>query len=302
MPCFRPMTAYPAAPDAANKAFVFSPQKSYAGAKAIYFPCGKCDGCLKVKADAWGVRAVHELQMHQGIGCFLTLTYDEDHLPRDGALEPEELKLFLLRVTRHTGKRAVYICCGEYGDAGKRPHYHAILFGVDFSADRYLWQRTDSGSLIYRSPTLERLWPYGFSSIGEANAASAAYLARYTMKSAAAKEAAKFDRKTGEVRLVPQFFRVSNGIGRRWFDKFSSDVFPCDFVVLDGRKVAVPPYYKVLLRARDQKANLRIDAKRKAAARLHAADKTDSRLAEREEVARLRSKRLVRSVDGGDIS
>lgn len=297
------MTAYPAAPGAQNRSFVFSPTKSYHGAKPVQFPCGKCDGCLHSRANEWGVRVAHELQMHDGVGSFLLLTYSEENLPVDRALDPVAMRSFIRRVRRHFRRRVVYLLCGEYGDEGKRPHYHVILFGVDFREDRVPWKRLDSGSMLYRSATLEQLWPFGFAHIGEVTPASASYLARYTMKGAAKKEAAatKFDPETGEVRRVPQFFRASNGIGRRWFERFGGDAFPSDFVIIEGRKCAVPRYYKTKLRAADGMAALRVDVKRKAGARRGAADKTDARLAVREEVAALRMKRLARSVDDGEV-
>lgn len=304
MVCFRPMTAWPAAPGgAAGRSFVFSPHKSYEGAKAIQFPCGKCDGCFKTRADEWGVRVMHELQMHGGVGCFVTLTYSDEWLPKDRALDPAAARSFVRRVRRFfKGRHVLYILCGEYGDEGKRPHFHAILFGVDFVEDRYPWKRSGSGAVIYRSPRLEQLWPFGFAHIGEVTPKSAAYLARYTMKGAAKKvaEARKFDAETGEVRDVPQFLRVSQGIGLAWFEAFASDAFPSDFVVIEGEKRPVPRYYKAKLRERDGKTALRVQAQRKAAARAGAADQTDARLAVREELARLRQQQLRRSLDEGE--
>lgn len=304
MVCFRPMTAWPAAPGgAAGRSFVFSPHKSYEGAKSIQFPCGKCDGCFKTRADEWGVRVVHELQMHGGVGCFLTLTYSDEWLPKDRALDPKAARSFIRRVRRFfKGRRVLYILCGEYGDEGKRPHFHVILFGVDFAEDRFPWKRTGSGAMVYRSPRLEQLWPFGFAHIGEVNAASAAYLARYTMKAAARKvmEGRKFDDATGEITEAPQFLRVSQGIGLSWFNEFSADAFPSDFVIVDGEKRPVPRYYKVKLREQDARTALAVQAQRKAAAREAAPDNTDARLATREEVARLRRQQLRRSLDDGE--
>ena len=70
--------------------------------------------------------------------------------------------------------------CGEYGDKLGRPHYHAIIFGVTF-VDKKLWS-IRRGNNLYRSATLEKLWPYGFSSIGTVNFETAAYVARYVTK------------------------------------------------------------------------------------------------------------------------
>ena len=70
--------------------------------------------------------------------------------------------------------------CGEYGELLYRPHYHACLFGFDFS-DKVLWS-TRGGVRLYRSKILEKLWTFGFSTIGDVTFESAAYVARYCTK------------------------------------------------------------------------------------------------------------------------
>jgi hypothetical protein len=85
------------------------------------------------------------------------------------------------RLRKEYGEGIKFYMCGEYGPKLGRPHFHALLFGHDFS-DRKLWSTTPAGSKLYRSAELEKLWDKGFSSVGDANFESAAYVARYIMK------------------------------------------------------------------------------------------------------------------------
>lgn len=55
-----------------------------------------------------------------------------------------------------------------------------------------------------------------------------------------------FDPLTGEIfERRPEFTKMSlkPGISNHWFQKFSTDVFPNDYVVVRGRKCRPPRYY-----------------------------------------------------------
>ena len=47
--------------------------------------CGQCIGCRIARSRDWAHRCMHELQSHDQ-ACFVTLTYDDDYLPRDASL------------------------------------------------------------------------------------------------------------------------------------------------------------------------------------------------------------------------
>lgn len=222
--------------------------------------CGRCAGCLLDRGKEWAARCVHEAQLHD-LNSFVTLTYDNEHLPRGGTLVPEHPQLFMKRLRRaRPGIRVSYFLCGEYGERSERPHYHALLFGCAFP-DQVLIPRS-SGEPLYRSEELARLWGLGFCSIGAVTFQSAAYCARYVLK--------KFERGsvlkpscTADGELIEreaEFLRVSlrPGIGRGWVERFESDVYPDDFVVVDGRKHKVPRYYDKLHQRGDEDAARRV--------------------------------------------
>lgn len=220
-------------------------------ARAERWPCGTCTSCRLKHAQSWAIRCAHESQMHQR-NCFLTLTYDGDHLPEDGALDIEHTQLFLKRLRKcFSYKKLRFFLCGEYGSEAytRRPHYHLLLFGEDFSLDRI--QMSDG---TYTSRTLNKLWPKGRHQIGNLTYASAAYTAQYTLKKQKDVEHADYpthtDLETGECRPVPPFVNMSRnpGLGSSWFLKYGSDVYPSDECVINGRKMRPPRYYDALLK------------------------------------------------------
>ena len=112
--------------------------------------------------------------------CFLTLTYDDQNVPQDYSVRKREWQLLMKRVRKFAGSGVRFFGCGEYGDRGGRPHYHGLLFGLDFE-DKKLWSVRD-GYRVYKSDQLEKLWPFGMSEIGSVTPESAGYVARYCLK------------------------------------------------------------------------------------------------------------------------
>ena len=149
------------------------------GDSLLLLPCGHCIGCIKDYRASWSVRIMLEASLYER-NCFITLTYDDAHLPSDNRPHREEIVKFMKRL-RNLGVECRYFYCGESGTKNGRAHYHAIIFGYDFP-DKKLLSRTQSGSLIYRSETLEKLWTFGISSIGDVDPGSACYVAQYANK------------------------------------------------------------------------------------------------------------------------
>lgn len=93
-----------------------------------YVPCGKCAFCIKKNIDAWCLRLQHEMEVSSS-AFFITLTYDEQHLPAGEELSKRDLQLFIKRLRKiNPGIR--YFAIGEYGSQKGRPHYHAVIFNL----------------------------------------------------------------------------------------------------------------------------------------------------------------------------
>lgn len=119
--------------------------------KSRSFPCGHCTACRIQRTSQWALRLMNELPKWNYDATFITLTYDEEHLPNDYALHKEDAQNFIKRLRNdfidlgwytldeQNRKKANlrYFLCGEYGDAdchgfNGRPHYHAIIFGLPY--------------------------------------------------------------------------------------------------------------------------------------------------------------------------
>ena len=213
-------------------------------------PCGQCIGCRLEKSRQWAMRCVSELQMHAQ-ACFLTLTYDNEHLPENGSVSKADFKRWIKNfresVRRATGSVIRFFGCGEYGSKFKRPHYHLIVFGY-CPKDLQFLKITRNGDILYTSPFLQKKWPYGFHTIGEVTFDSCAYVARYCTKKYMGKHPEKY---YGE--LEPEFVHMSrrNGIGYEWFKKFHKDVYPNDVFIFKGKKFRPPIYFDTLLKKLD---------------------------------------------------
>lgn len=91
-------------------------------------PCGKCAFCIKKTIESWCIRLKHEMEVSSAAH-FVTLTYNEEHLPKDAQLSKRDLQLYLKRLRKkNPGIR--YFAIGEYGTQVGRPHYHAVIFNV----------------------------------------------------------------------------------------------------------------------------------------------------------------------------
>lgn len=225
--------------------------------------CGTCLGCRRKQAQDWSVRMYHENQSHHD-ACFLTLTYGDDSLPDTGSLDKEHPTNFLKRLRKVTPHFRYYLV-GEYGDTNNRPHYHAILYGFAFP-DRNEWmQRNDQP--MFRSKLLESKWGHGYSTIQHVTPGSIRYVAKYVQKKlGAVKDYERHDSTTGETwEVLPEYAVMSRrpGIGHEWFHRYYRDIYPSDFLIMDGRKYKPPLYYDRLLEKLDPELLLRVKKKRR---------------------------------------
>lgn len=301
MPCFHPLQAYYGERKSNGKFNIVFNSRDSVHDHEVKLPCGQCVGCRLERSRQWAIRCVHEAQLHSS-NCFITLTFSPEHLPENRSLDVRFFQLFMKRLRKRFGNGIRFFHCGEYGEKYGRPHYHACIFGLDFP-DKVLF-KSDRGINLYTSVTLNELWPYGFSSIGDVTFESAAYVARYIMKKINGKDAKShyeyIDCDSGEVfDRKPEYTTMSRrpGIGKPWFDKYMTDVFPSDFVIMRGAKMRPPKYYDTLFEVRYPYDFMDVKEAREASADDYRFDNTPERLSVREKVQLAKLKMLVRNVD-----
>lgn len=298
MPCYHPMQGYRSRAD--GKTIVFNPRDGWVDLP-LTIPCGQCVGCRLERSRQWAVRCVHEASLHED-NCFITLTYNNESLPEDGSLNKKHFQDFMKRLRKkYKNKTIRYYHCGEYGDKNFRPHYHAIIFGLEFN-DQKLFTVTN-GEKLYTSETLEKLWPFGFSTIGTVTFESAAYVARYVMKKVNGKNAKnhyeRVDSSTGEIySLVPEYNTMSRrpGIASGWFDKYKNDVYPSDNIHLREKTFRPPKFYDKMYEHLMPDEMEKIKKQRMKNMAKHADDNIADRLAVKEQVKNAQLNKLIRSI------
>lgn len=70
--------------------------------RALTLPCGQCVGCRLERSRQWAVRCMHEASLYDQ-NAFVTLTYDQDHLPESGSLRYRDFQLFCKRARDKLG-------------------------------------------------------------------------------------------------------------------------------------------------------------------------------------------------------
>ena len=301
MPCYSPLRGWRSSERSptGKRRIVFNPRDALRDLP-VSVPCGQCVGCRLERSRQWAVRCVHEASLHER-NCFITLTYDDAHLPADGSLNLDHFQKFMKRLRKRFGDGIRFFHCGEYGENFGRPHYHACLFNFDLP-DREFWSCREDVNL-YTSKILSSLWPFGFVTVGDVTFESAAYVARYVMKKVTGDNASDHYRFTNEITgqvydRKPEYVTMSRrpGIGRGWVDKYLDDVYPFDFIVINGVKCKPPRFYDGVYELSLSGNTVALKGSRVVNAKKHSCDNSDSRLLVRSEICSHRMDRLVRNL------
>lgn len=200
----------------------------------IQIPCGKCIGCRLQYSKEWADRCLMELQYHDS-AYFLTLTYDDEHLPfpdyvdddlkvtylddQTGecgvlpTLQKRDIQLFHKRLRERTGQKIRYFIAGEYGDHTLRPHYHSIEFGLEIPDKQVYTIR--NGYTLWTSDFINEIWQKGHVIIGNVTWETCAYTARYVVKKLNGYLRSYYDSHN----ISPEFVLMSRkpGLGYQYF-------------------------------------------------------------------------------------
>lgn len=209
-------------------------KKARSGRAWILVPCGRCIACRLNKARGWALRIMHEAK-EAPCSCFVTLTYSDENLPKNGSLSVEDCQKFFKRLRKNTGRKFRYFLGGEYGEIGGRPHYHAILFSFS-KADRN---------------ELERAWGLGHIRVDDVSVDRAQYVAGYTLKKLTGDSADNYSGRRREFGLMSR----RPGIGAEYLEKYGEFTKQNGFCVVKGNKVGLPRFYSERLYITDEEKN-----------------------------------------------
>lgn len=242
--------------------------------KAVLCPCKKCNGCIMDRGKSWANRMEMELPYHEQ-AWFLTLTYDDNHAPmsydqglgvdeetgeivtENLTLDYSDLEKFWKRLRRWTeyNNRAIYVeykgkkkndlmyyAGGEYGGKTHRPHYHAIVYGLNIKKEELKEYKRARGKVYYTCDWLTKIWGKGYVIIGQAEWQSMAYTARYCTKKAYGKNAKEYYKA---LAVQPEESRMSKepAIGLRYYEEHKDEIYQKDKITLKNGRSCKPPTY-----------------------------------------------------------
>lgn len=238
---------------------------SFAVHREIYLPCGKCHGCRLVNVRQWSLRMMHQAR-YSAPNWFITLTYDDKHMPQFGNLQYDHLSKFFKRCRRDfqtPEKPFKYFAVGEYGDRTLRPHYHYAAFDFKIS-DLRPFKQTKNG-WYFTSELLREKWPYGHHIVAPLTWNTACYVAGYVTKKMHGDDIRKIPQPYEVVRelldegldpsdyiehyTIQRAFQ-SHGLGVPFYRDHWREIWDLDGCLFKGKYMVQPPryYYKMLQR------------------------------------------------------
>lgn len=210
--------------------------------KQVPVPCGKCEACLARRARDWMIR-LREEKKDSSYACFVTLTYDDEHLPRedrkvyDWMIDQEvifkdvpvhrvrDCQLFLKRLRKDNPDVKIrYFLVSEFGPKTLRPHYHAIIFNL----------RRERCTKAY----IASKWQNGFVEVSKVEDGHIAYVTKYC-----------FGSTTLPYWLPKNFTKMSlrPAIGHKWYEKYKKQLETVDesdaHYFANGYSLPCPSYY-----------------------------------------------------------
>ena len=203
-----------------------------------FIPCRKCQACTIAKKKEWADRLIIE-STYWPYKYFVSMTYAPENLPEDLSLRPQDMIDWKKRLGYYFGRVPQLYYCGEYGDCGDLPHYHAIVFCDEDGFEKIL-----------------KSWTLGRISVDNCTPERCAYCTGYCTE--------KLDKPERTDGRQPEFHGASRKppLGYRLMyeilEKMAKDdgfrerilrhVYPPYSVSIGGKNIRLPPYIRNKLR------------------------------------------------------
>ena len=242
----------------------------------MLIPCGKCIGCrIRAKQD-WATRLELEARAYKGRAWFITLTYRDETIPTlirntgelieggvsvwsRGAEVPEQINTlnmddmtrFWKRLRKYQptetdmGKTLRYFYAGEYGEQTGRPHYHAIIFGLDIPD----LKKVPGRNQYYKSAILEKIWGKGNVTIAYSEPGTYNYVAGYVTKKMYGNDTKEYQ----NLGLTAPYACMSRkpGIAMPWLEQNLDKLWEQDYIQLAGKTAPIPRAFDKVLEQKD---------------------------------------------------
>lgn len=188
-------------------------------------PCMYCRACRINKCTEWSIRILGEMNTWETDSCFLTLKYDDEHVPiTDGkilSLRKNDIQKFHKRLReRLKGRKIKYFVGGEYGEETNRPHYHGIYLGLNGLKDkREIWEAWGKGSIYF----------------GTVTEASIRYCVSYIFSK---------DKAEAYGDAEQPFQLNSNNFGTEWVQQNYDRILEKGYLPVKGKRIPIPKYIK----------------------------------------------------------
>lgn len=208
-------------------------------------PCGHCVNCLEQKTRQWTYRLMAQNRTtNYNKMAFITLTYDDEHLPENGSCCVADVQKFIKRIRRyydyHGGNNdLVYFGCTEYGGEKGRCHAHLLLMGLDYND--LLPQKSKLASHNTKN-CLSPFWKKGLLNYGTDVSLQDSRLIRYVTKYIDKLDSENLYRYCEIMGIEKPKVIKSLGLGADYIKQKSGECG--DLPSLNGMKVNLPPYWK----------------------------------------------------------
>lgn len=246
MSCYKPLKAFVLGENPENgKKIIRVVNKEFNGEEysklgmpQIGIPCGKCIGCRLDYSRNWADRMLAEASLYKS-NYFLTLTYDNEHLPekRYGSpihsLDKRDAQLFMKRLRKALPDQKIrFFCAGEYGSNTMRPHMHLILFNCELNDIKFL-RENSLKQPYFVSETISKCWKKGFHILAQVNWVTCAYVARYVVKKQKGAGASVYEK----YNFAPEFSTMSRkpGIGHDYFVNNMEELYAYGSINISSR-------------------------------------------------------------------
>ena len=209
-------------------------------------PCGCCRNCRINETTDWSIRALFELHDYD-TAAFVTLTYDDEHLPANGSLNKQQLQdyfdTFQHKVEYQKGIKLRFFAAGEYGDHTHRCHYHAIMYGLNPDPfDKNNDRKLIAESWKYCSPLMFE-WnrhDYNKNAINFVTRETIQYVAGYVQKKLKSYRAEEYK----ALGIEAPFKIQSRGLGINYAKENADILRENGFTYYNGKKVRIPRYFR----------------------------------------------------------